>query len=128
MNKTYLLKNRWLLTKIAVGTSLAIALGRKLLKGSPHPGRSTKPADGLTTEAFELACSNGITFRAARQELKNSEALHISGREREHWLSALRITARRLRAGEEASATHHRTARRFAASGFGGGGFGAVVG
>ena len=77
MNKTYLLKNRWLLTKIAVGTSLAIALGRKLLKGIPQPKRSTKPADGLTTSAFELACSKGITFRAARQELQNSEALRV---------------------------------------------------
>ena len=128
MNKTYLLKNTRLLTKIAVGTSLAIALGRKLLRCSQHPKRSTKPADGLTRAAFELACSKGIAFREARQELQNPEALHISGREREHWLSALRITARRLRAGEEASATHHRTARRFAASGFGGGGFGTVVG
>ncbi len=77
MNKTYLLKNRWLLTKIAVGTSLAIALGRKLLKGSQHPKRSTKPADGLTTAAFELACSKGITFRAARQEFQNSEAIRV---------------------------------------------------
>ena len=77
MNKTYLLNNRWLLTKIAVGTSLAIALGRKLLKGSPHPGQSTKPADGLTTAAFELACSKGITFRTARQELQNSEAIRL---------------------------------------------------
>ena len=77
MNKTYLLKNRWLLTKIAVGTSLAIALGRKLLKGSPHLRRSTKPADGLTTAAFELACSKGITFRAARQELHNSEPIRV---------------------------------------------------
>jgi hypothetical protein len=77
MNKTYLLKNRWLLTKIAVGTSLAIALGRKLLKGSQHPKRSTKPADDLTTSAFEMASSKGITFRAARQELQNSMALRV---------------------------------------------------
>ena len=77
MNKTYLLKNRWLLTKIALSTSLAIALGRKLLKGRQHPKRSTKPADGLTTSAFELACSKGITFREARQELENSEALRV---------------------------------------------------
>ena len=77
MKKTYLLKNRWLLTKFAVSTSLAIALGRKLLKGSQHPRRSTKPADGLTTVAFELACSKGITFRAARQELQNSEAIRL---------------------------------------------------
>ena len=77
MNKTYLLRNRWLLTKIAVGTSLAIALGRKLLKGSQHPKRSTKSADGLTTPAFELACSKDITFRAARQELQNSEAIRM---------------------------------------------------
>ena len=77
MNKTYLLTNRWLLTKIAVAGSIAIALGRKLLKGSQHPKRSTKPADDLTTSAFELACSKGITFRAARQELQNSEAIRV---------------------------------------------------
>ena len=77
MNKTYLLKNRWLLTKIAVAGSLAIALGRKLLKGSQHPKRSTKPADGLTTAAFDLVLSKRITFRAARQELKNTEALRL---------------------------------------------------
>ena len=77
MNKTYSLKNKWLLTKIAVGTSLAIALGRTLLKGSQYPKRSTKSADGLTTAAFELACSKGITFRAARQQLQNSEALRV---------------------------------------------------
>lgn len=77
MKKTYSLKNKWLLTKIAVGASLAIALGRKLLKGSQHPKRSTRPADGLTTAAFDLAISKGITFRAARQELQSSEALRV---------------------------------------------------
>ena len=90
MNKTYLLKNRWLLTKIAVAGSLAIALGRKLLKGNQHPKRSTKPADGITTAAFDLACSKGITFRAARQELQSS----VKERVREANTTCQRATAR----------------------------------
>jgi|694.fasta_scaffold06688_5 hypothetical protein len=57
-----------------VAASIALAAGRKLLKAARCPRRSTKLADGLSMAAFDLACSNGVTFREARQQLEHSVA------------------------------------------------------
>lgn len=67
-----------LLTKIAIAMPIIVEVGRRCLKASRQPKRSTKPADGLTSAAFDLACSKGITFRKARQELELSEATRKS--------------------------------------------------
>ena len=72
MTKTYLSTSKRLLTRIAIAASISFALARKLLKAARHHKRSTKPADGLTLAAFDLACTKRITFREARQELEHS--------------------------------------------------------
>ena len=58
--------------KIAIAASITFALGRKLLKAVRPSRRSTKPADGLTMLAFNLSVRKRISFREARQELRNS--------------------------------------------------------
>ena len=72
MTKTHTPINTSLLAKFVIAASVAFAIGRKLLKGTRKSRRATKPANGCTLEAFHQACSKGITFRAARQELQSS--------------------------------------------------------
>ncbi len=58
--------------KIAIALPIIVEAGRRCMKARRQPRRSTKPADGLTMDAFDTAFSKGITFREARQELENT--------------------------------------------------------
>jgi len=67
-----------LLTKIAVVAPLIVEVGRRCLKASRQLKRSTKPADGLTLESFDLAWTERILYREARRKLERSVATHPS--------------------------------------------------
>lgn len=50
---------------------------RRWLKGLRRPARSTKATSRLTVDAFELACSKGITFGEARKEVERTMAANL---------------------------------------------------
>ena len=63
-----------LLAKIAIAVPIIVELGRRCLKATRQPRRSTKPADGLTSASFDWALTKRITFRDARKQLERSAA------------------------------------------------------
>lgn len=75
MPKKCLPNTKSLLTTITIAAaSIIFALGRSFLKARPRPKRSTKPADGLTLETFDLAWTERVLFREARKQLERSAA------------------------------------------------------
>ena len=88
-----------LLAKIAIAVPIIVELGRRCLKATRQPRRSTQAAEGLTSASFDWALTKRITFREARKQLKRLAATSEaqSGRREPHLERELQVALNSLK-------------------------------